>query len=600
MKPSVFVGMMHSAIKRFKEDDNRPHKAGAEDNPERDWRTLLASEKRSHIIMGFIVVVLMVCLGKIATLQLFQSSDVEANGQQFYHYAVTRSIPAKRGQILDRQGKVLANSELCHTIWGNPQKIRESGLAKELARVTQAPRKEFANRMKSDRRNVLVAKCVGEKAYEDVRALKIDGLTYEKDYKRVYPGGPVSAQVVGMVGREGGGLEGVESFADEALAGHDGQRGILRIPGGKVLEELWRQEGVDGKNLVLSIDSRIQTIAMEALQASVERHDANAGSAIVVDISNGEVLALASWPSYDPNDRTHIEYDHVRNRVVTDMFEPGSTMKPFAIAKALDDGIVTPETIVGTHPGKIQIEDRIIGDTHDYGDLSVSQVIAKSSNVGTVRISMLLPSVTLWKMYNELGFGQRPEIEVPGATVGKLRPVQKWGPVEHATISYGYGVSVSLAQLARAYTAFARGGDVIPLTVFKTGKEHIDGTRVFSEKTADEVLDMMRLTVLSGGTASRLKIEGYTTAGKTGTAYKVKNGAYDKKAYVGSFVGIAPATRPKIVAAVMIDEPKKAGHVGGVVATPVYKEIVERALNVLNVPQDNSQTLALNTKGAKP
>ncbi|HAW44767.1 MAG TPA: cell division protein [Sutterella sp.] len=594
MKPSVFLSLIQTAYQQFKREDAQPRKPLREDNPEKAWRMLQASERRSHIALCTIVVMLLACLVKIADLQIFQSSDIEANGQQFYRYAVTRNLPAKRGQILDRQGNVLANSELCHTIWASPEKVIASGKKAVLAGALKISTKELDKRMAVKRRNVIVGKCVDDRTTTAIRSLKIDGMTFENEYKRIYPGGAISAHVVGLVGSDGNGLEGVECFANQALAGRDGRRGVLRIPGGKVLEELWRQESEEGTSLTLSIDSRIQTIAVEALQKTVARHEATSGSAIVVDVRNGEVLALASWPSYNPNVRSQLNYDSVRNRVVTDMFEPGSTMKPFAIAKALDMGIVKPDTAISTHPGKILVEDQIIGDDHDYGVLSVAEVIAKSSNVGTVRIALQLPSQTLWKTYSELGFGQKPEVQIPGATSGKLRPAQRWGVVEHATIAYGYGVSVSLAQLARAYTAFAREGDVVPLTLFKTDRERVAGKPVFTPETAKEMLKMMRLTVLAGGTASRLKIDGYTNAGKTGTAYKVKNGAYDKNVYVGSFVGIAPMTRPRIVTAVMIDEPKRDGHVGGVVATPVYKEIVERALNVLNVPSDELTRLSDN------
>ena len=597
MKPSALMHLLQEAYQNFKSEDERPRRPGGEDNPEEAWRMLQASEKRSHFVLGSIVVLLAVCLAKIGYLQLVESSDIEANGQQFYRYAVTRNLPAKRGQILDREGNVLANSELCHTVWAVPEKLSASPRARDLARILKLSTKELSRRLATDRRNVVIGKCLDEKTTASLRTLKIDGLTFEKDYRRIYPGGAISAHVVGLVGRDGNGLEGIERFANATLAGRDGKRGVLRIPGGKVLEELWRQESEEGANLFLSIDSRIQTIAVEALQKTVARHQAASGSAIVVDVANGEILALATWPSYNPNERGQINYESVRNRVVTDMFEPGSTMKPFAIAKALDMGVVRPETVIATHPGKILVEDQTIGDEKDYGNLSVAEVIAKSSNVGTVRIALQLPSQTLWKTYSELGFGQRPEIEIPGATSGKLRPAQKWGMVEHATIAYGYGVSVSLVQLARAYTAFARGGDVVPLTLIKTGRDRVEGRAVFSAKTAREMLSMMRLTVLTGGTASRLRIEGYTNAGKTGTAYKVKNGAYDKNVYVGSFVGIAPASRPRIVTAVMIDEPKRDGHVGGVVATPAYKEIVERALNVMNVPADDGARLtAFNQK----
>ena len=353
---------------------------------------------------------------------------------------------------------------------------------------------------------------------------------------------------------------------------------------------MWTQEPVPGKDLHLSIDSRIQYIAYSAVRNAVEKHQAKAGAVVVADSITGEILALVSWPGFDPNDRSTFVFDKIRNRVVTDTYEPGSIMKPFAIAKALDMGIVRPDSLIETAPGSIMVADRKISDTRNFGLLTVSQVIAKSSNVGTVKIALQIPAQTLWETYSRLGFGQAPQVGFPGAVAGRLRPAKTWGPVEQATISYGYGLSTSLMQIAQAYTVFARNGDVIPLTLMK--QDHpAAGEQVYRPEVARQMRAMMMTTVHRGGTASRLKVTGYTVAGKTGTVYKVKNGEYVKD-YVASFVGVAPATQPRLVVAVMIDEPKDSGHVGGVVAAPVFGEVVEAALRTLLVNPDDPMMVA--------
>ena len=423
-----------------------------------------------------------------------------------------------------------------------------------------------------------------------VQAMHLEGLTYSPDVKRHYPGGEVSAHIVGFNNREDHGQEGVELTNDKTLTGQNGLRRVIRDRLGHVIEEMWTQEPVPGKDLHLSIDSRIQYIAYSAVRNAVEKHQAKAGAVVVADSITGEILALVSWPGFDPNDRSTFVFDKIRNRVVTDTYEPGSIMKPFAIAKALDMGIVRPDSLIETAPGSIMVADRKISDTRNFGLLTVSQVIAKSSNVGTVKIALQIPAQTLWETYSRLGFGQAPQVGFPGAVAGRLRPAKTWGPVEQATISYGYGLSTSLMQIAQAYTVFARNGDVIPLTLMKQDHPAV-GEQVYRPEVARQMRAMMMTTVHRGGTASRLKVTGYTVAGKTGTVYKVKNGEYVKD-YVASFVGVAPATQPRLVVAVMIDEPKDSGHVGGVVAAPVFGEVVEAALRTLLVNPDDPMMVA--------
>ena len=426
---------------------------------------------------------------------------------------------------------------------------------------------------------------------EAVRQLGIPGIGISPEMRRQYPDGPAMAHIVGYTGWDDRGQEGVELARDRVLSGQRGARRVIRDRHGRIVDDVWAKEALPGQDVSLAIDSRVQFIAYEALKRAIDKTQAKAGAVVVADVNTGEIIALANAPTYDPNDRSTVRFERVRNRVLTDQFEPGSTMKPFAIAKALDMGIIDPLTTIQTAPGKLTIGDRTIGDTHDYGLLTVAEVVAKSSNIGTAKIALEISPQTLYETYSELGFGKAPQIGFPGATSGRLRPGKTWRPVEQATISYGHGVTVSLMQMVRAYTALARNGDVIDLTLFKRDpNEKLQGTQVFKPETARRMRAMMMATVKKGGTASNVNVAGYSVAGKTGTANKVKNGQYTRDV-VASFVGIVPATQPRFIVAVMVDEPKK-GRYGGLVAAPVFNEVAQGALRTLMVSPDERHVVA--------
>lgn len=574
---------------KFWSEDTAPRMPKRSKERDKEWMALEISQKRSHMVLGALVGIFVVCFLRAGYLQCFNTEFLQKQGE--VRYARTLEIAAGRGQIFDRNGVVLAASLPARSIWATtnlvtatPQQISELsdllGVSERTLQKRLARKDAFVN----------LARQVDMDVVRRVQAMHLEGLTYSPDVKRHYPGGEVSAHIVGFNNREDHGQEGVELANDKTLTGQNGSRRVIRDRLGHVIEEMWTQEPVPGKDLHLSIDSRIQYIAYSAVRNAVEKHQAKAGAVVVADSITGEILALVSWPGFDPNDRSTFVFDKIRNRVVTDTYEPGSIMKPFAIAKALDMGIVRPDSLIETAPGSIMVADRKISDTRNFGLLTVSQVIAKSSNVGTVKIALQIPAQTLWETYSRLGFGQAPQVGFSGAVAGRLRPAKTWGPVEQATISYGYGLSTSLMQIAQAYTVFARNGDVIPLTLMK--QDHpAAGEQVYRPEVARQMRAMMMTTVHRGGTASRLKVTGYTVAGKTGTVYKVKNGEYVKD-YVASFVGVAPATQPRLVVAVMIDEPKDSGHVGGVVAAPVFGEVVEAALRTLLVNPDDPMMVA--------
>ena len=592
MKDSLgtrFFNFLKNRFQEFWDEDTAPRMPKRSKERDKEWRALEISQKRSHMVLGALGGIFVVCFLRAGYLQCFNTEFLQKQGE--VRYAKTLEIAAGRGQIYDRNGVVLAASLPARSIWATtnlvtatPQQISQ------LSDLLGVSERTLQKRLSRKDAFVNLARQVDMDVVRQVQAMHLEGLTYSPDVKRHYPGGEVSAHIVGFNNREDHGQEGVELANDKTLTGQNGARRVIRDRLGHVIEEMWTQEPVPGQDLHLSIDSRIQYIAYSAVRNAVEKHQAKAGAVVVADSITGEILALVSWPGFDPNDRSTFAFEKIRNRVVTDTYEPGSIMKPFAIAKALDMGIVRPDSLIQTSPGSIRVADRKISDTKDFGLLTVSQVIAKSSNVGTVKIAMQIPAQTLWETYSRLGFGQAPQVGFPGAVAGRLRPAKTWGPVEQATISYGYGLSTSLMQIAQAYTVFARNGDVIPLTLMKQDHPAV-GEQIYRPEVARQMRAMMMTTVHRGGTASRLKVTGYTVAGKTGTVYKVKNGEYVKD-YVASFVGVAPATQPRLVVAVMIDEPKDSGHVGGVVAAPVFGEVVEAALRTMLVNPDDPMMVA--------
>ena len=500
-------------------------------------------------------------------------------------YARTLDVPGTRGKVLDRNGVVLAASVPARAVWAIPDDVDASPeqLA-QLARLLQMPLAELKRKLADDdRKFTFLRRQVDLEVAQKVQALKLAGIHQSPEFKRHYPEGPAVAHVTGFTNVEDRGQEGVELSWESVLAARAGSRRVIKDRLGNVVEEDWLLAPADGNDVRLSIDSRIQFIAFSALKSAIETHKAKAGAVIVLDVGSGEILALANWPSFDPNDRGQWQKAAVRNRVLTDTFEPGSTMKPFTIAAAIEAGKVTPQQSIQTAPGKLTVGGRTIGDAHPYGLLTVAEVVAKSSNVGTAKIALDLPAETLWDVYTKVGFGQAPRVAV-GAVAGRLRPASAWRPIEQATIAYGYGVSVSLLQLARAYTVFARNGDMVPLSLVKLDAPPAS-IPVLRPETAAAVRSMLEMAVGNGGTAPRARIDGYRVAGKTGTARKLRDGRYVSE-YVASFAGFAPVSSPRLVVAVMIDEPDAGQFYGGQVAAPVFAEVVARSLRTLQVAPD--------------
>jgi cell division protein FtsI (penicillin-binding protein 3) len=432
---------------------------------------------------------------------------------------------------------------------------------------------------------VFLAKQVPPEVAARVAALKIKGVHDQTEYRRFYPGGETMSHILGFTGDRDVGQEGMELTQQEWLGGRPGSRRVIINRRGEVVEDVESIRAPQaGRDLALAIDSRLQYLAFRELKAAVEANKAKAGGLVILDVQSGEILALANWPTYNPNARNRVARERMRNRALTDVFEPGSTMKPFTIASALESGKVRPDTVIQTAPGTLTIGPNTIHDAHVSGALTVEQVIQKSSNVGAAKIALSLPPPTMWRTLSDAGFGTPPNTGFPGEVSGKLRPAKTWKPIEQATMAYGHGISVNLVQLARAYTVFASDGELKPVTLLK-GNGAVAGRPVVSAQTALAVRHMLELAVQPGGTAPKAQVPGYRVAGKTGTAHKLEGRGYGNK-YVSSFVGFAPASAPRLIVAVMIDEPSTGVYYGGDVAAPVFSTVMGSALRMLGTPPD--------------
>jgi cell division protein FtsI (penicillin-binding protein 3) len=515
-------------------------------------------------------------------------NTVFLQGKGEARYSRVLEVPATRGRVVDRNGDALAISTPVKSVWAIPDDVGANpAQLKSLASLLSLDPRELGRKLsEAEREFVYLKRQIPPETAARVAALAIPGIHLQSEYRRYYPGGETMAHVVGFTGVDDVGQEGIELAQQAVLAGTAGSRRVIKDRLGRVVEDVESiRAAQDGRDLSLSIDSKIQNLAFGALKAAVEAHKAKAGAVVVLDVRTGEVLALANMPTYNPNNRARLTGAQLRNRVMTDTFEPGSTLKPFTVGLAIETGRITPQTVIQTSPGTLTIANYTIHDAHPGGAMSVAQVIQKSSNVGAAKIALGLPREAMWDLFRRVGFGAPPELSFPGAAAGKLRHYRSWRPIEQATMAYGHGISVSLLQLARAYSVFARDGELVPLTLVKTSTV-ASGEKLLSTETARAVRAMLELAVQSGGTGPRARIMGWRVAGKTGTAHKQENGGYAADKYLSSFVGLAPASAPRLVIAVMIDEPAGGQYYGGMVAAPVFAQVMQGALRMLGVPYD--------------
>jgi len=540
---------------------------------------------RSRVLYVLLLAGLVTLLVRAVYLQGIDNNFLQQKGDARYGRVV--AVNAHRGMITDRHGEPLAVSTPVESVWASPGDVEiNSSQIAQLAQIVGLSAAEVKSKLSDTSREFVYLKrqLPPEQAAKVVK-LAIPGVSLQREYRRYYPGGEVTSHLIGFTDVDDNGQEGMEFAQQAQLGGKAGSQQVIKDRRGYIVQDVASLRAPkEGGDVALSIDSKIQSLAFREIKQAVEKHNAKGGSIVVLDAKTGEVLALANWPSYNSNNRDKPGVSILRNHAVTDLFEPGSTMKPFTIATALEEGKIKPGTVINTAGGVLTINGRTIHDTHPERSLTVAQVIQKSSNVGTARIALSMPPETLWRGLSESGFGYLTGSEFPGEAPGKLREYKTWRPIEQATMSYGNGISVNLLQLARAYTVFANNGELMPITLLKQDTPEA-GVKVFSDTTAQSVRDMMETVVRPGGTAPLAQITGYRVAGKTGTAHKLENGKYVDH-YVASFVGMAPASNPRLIVAVMINDPGGREYYGGLVAAPVFSNVMGASLRMLSVPND--------------
>ena len=567
---------------------------------------LLASKTpvwRSKFIVAMVALGFVGLAARAAYVQVIGNEFFQRQGE--VRFARTLELPANRGRILDRNGLILASSVPAASIWAIPEDVDQDeplvqGKLKQLAKLLDMPLPALKAKLADDDKSfVWIKRQLDWDMGQKIAALDIKGIYQRKEYKRQYPEGESAAHVVGFTNVEDKGQEGMELAFNSELAGRAGSRRVIKDRLGRVVEGVGETvPPVDGRDMQLSIDSKVQFFAYQKLRDQVAAHKAKAGSVVVLDAHTGELLALANYPSYVPDKRQNLTGEQLRNRALTDVFEPGSTMKPFTIGLALESGRMRPDTVIDTTPGRLTITGSTISDTHNYGALTVEGVIQKSSNVGTTKIAMQIPAREMWETFSAAGFGQKPQLAFPGVVSGRLRPYKTWRPIEQATMSYGYGLSASLFQMARSYTVFANGGRVIPATMLKSTEPAI-GVPVFSERTADQVRKMLQMAAGPGGTGQKAQTVGYSVGGKSGTARKQVGKSYAAGKYRAWFTGMAPIDKPRIIVAVMIDEPSNGQVYGGLVAAPVFSEVVQQTLRMMGVQPDVAVKPQIMTDGVE-
>ncbi|HZW86362.1 MAG TPA: penicillin-binding protein 2 [Gallionella sp.] len=540
---------------------------------------------RATLLFMFLLIGLAGLFGRGVYLQGIRNDFLQQEGDARYSRVI--EVSAHRGMISDRNGVPLAVSTPVESVWASPSDVEaDNRQIKKLAQTLGMREDEVKNHLSDVSRDfVYLKRYLPPDQAEKIVGLDLPGISLQREYRRYYPSAEVTAQLLGFTGQDDNGQEGLELALQGELGGKTGSQRVIKDRRGHIVEDVANLRAPkSGSDVILSIDSEIQYLAYRELKNAVNKNHAKAGAVVVLDAHSGEVLALTNYPGYNPNNRDKVSAQAMRNRAVTDLFEPGSTMKPFTVATAIETGKVRPDTLINTEHGVFTVGNKQIHDTHPEAMLTPAQVIQKSSNVGAAKMALLLAPQVLWQGLSDSGFGTHTGSNFPGEVTGKLRDYKTWRPIEQATMAYGHGISVNLLQLARAYTIFANDGELKPISLLKLDTP-ATGKQIFSARTARALRDMLELVVLPGGTAPLAQIAGYSAAGKTGTAHKLEDGHYINR-YVASFVGLAPASAPRLIVAVMIDEPDNGEYYGGLVAAPVFSKVAGAALHLLNVPND--------------
>jgi len=589
--------------------------------------------QRDSLIFGLIVIIFLVILAKAVDVLIIQSEFLQKEGNK--RQIRVLDIPAPRGQIVDRNGNLMALSTPIDDIWVDPKELSffldkkqqqaallkdsinndltELEIAKRQLNIDKNVKKYQAMLAElnlssnvltprilaqSKRRFMYVKRGVLPDVSAKIDALGVPGVFIQNKYKRYYPTAEVNSHVIGFTNIDDEGISGIEKTYDSWLKGEAGKKQVIKDRKGRVIEFVRDiKPAKDGNILTMSIDNDIQYFLVKALKDAMELHQAESAQSVILDAKTGEILALASLPSFNPNNRGQLKGSRLRNRVVSDRIEPGSPIKPFVVAKALDLELLTLDEEIDTSPGSIRVQGQLISDTRNYGKINPATIIQKSSNVGVIKIAFKLSALQQWQMMRDVGFGQDLGLYLPGEALGYIRPVSEWNKIDQASASFGYGFNINLMQLARAYTIFTNEGRLLPVTLLKitdTVNEEtnsvqpssIQPLQVIKPKVANKMLEMLIAVTQKGGTAPKAALDGYHVAGKTGTVHKTKAGGYEKSEYLSLFVGIVPATNPKYIMATVVKQPSRGLYFGGLVAAPIFKTVMEDVLRLKNIPPD--------------
>ncbi len=545
---------------------------------------------RILFVMGMVGCAMTALVARGVDLQVLDKDFLQEEGTARHLRVVT--IAAHRGSILDRNGEPLAVSTPVDSVWVEPKEfLAAESQWPQLAKLLDMPLKQLHETIKGreKREFVYIKRRIAPALAAQVMALEISGVSLQREYRRYYPAGEVTGHLLGFTNVDDVGLEGMELAYDKWLRGLPGSKRVIKDRLGHIIEDVERiRRPQPGRDLQLTIDRRIQYLAYRELLAAVKQHKARSGSVVVLDAHTSEVLAMVNQPAFNPNNRQELRSERYRNRAIADMFEPGSTMKPFTIATALQSGRYRPDTLINTAPGHYKVGGHTVRDNRDYGLIDVSTVIQKSSNVGASKIALALPPEQIWRTFHQVGFGELAGASFPGESSGVFTDYGTWSELERATLSFGYGVAVTPLQLARAYAVLAGDGRLRPVSVVMNEQGRLSevGPQVFSHRVLSQVRSMMERVVSREGTAIKASVPGYHVAGKTGTVRKSVAGGYSEDRYLALFAGMAPVTDPRLVMVVVIDEPANDEFYGGQVAAPVFARVMAGALRLLAVPPD--------------
>ena len=550
---------------------------------------------RRQLLLGVLLLAMTALSARAVYLQVLDKEFLQDKGDM-QHIGIV-DVPAYRGQIKDRNGNPLAISTPVQSIWMNMRQIKQADREKvlQMGKILGIPEKDFQAFLKKEagKRFVYLKRQLNPDLAEKVKTLEITGVYFERAFKRYYPAGATSGHLLGFTNIDDVGQEGMEYGYEHILRGKPGKKRVIKDGKGHIIKDIESiQEAVPGQDLHLTIDERIQYLAYRELQAAVLKHKAHSASLVVLDAKNGDVLASVSQPAFNPNNRKELRSNRYRNRAMVDSFEPGSTVKPFVVAAALDGSFVNPNAMIETH-GVYHLGRNVVKDIHNYGTMDLTLVLQKSSNIAVTKIAMSMPPEHFWNVYNNLGFGTSAGVGFPGEASGSLLDYQGWHEFDQAILSFGYGVSTSILQLARAYTALADNGVVHSVSLLKR-EEDPDARQVFKPQTAQTVRNMLEKVISKEGTAYQARVEGYRVAGKTGTVKKAAaSGGYTQDKYLSVFVGMAPASNPRFVIAVVVDEPSTGQYYGGLVAAPAFSSVMAGILRIYGVEPDGMDTMPL-------